>query len=274
MSIFATKLVDRACLRISGPDASDFLQNLITQDIALCTAETLRMAALLTPQGKVLFDFLIFTDAAGYVLDCDTHAADALTKRLKLYKLRANITIEKTDHVPMTLWQSAPYQDKNAPAPVDGFLPDPRHALLGLRGLNAPPQNVTTAPLADWQAHRLRLGVPQGTSDTPPGAAFPLEFGFVEMGAIDFQKGCFIGQEVTSRTHRKGTLRKRLWPVHFEQAAPPADTPVMIGERMVGTIVAAHDELALALLRDDGDAATMQAAEQRFTIGTGLFGVR
>ena len=269
MTLLATVFSDRACLHIGGAQAADFLQNLITQDIKACQAGHLRMAALLTAQGKILYDFLIFADTGGYVLDCDATQRDALAKRLTLYKLRADVTIEMIDNVPLGLWQ----QD-NPPAPNDGFMADPRHPMLGLRGYAATtPANVaTTTSLADWQAQRFALGVPQGGDDMPPTRFFPLEFGFDKMQAIDFNKGCFIGQEVASRTHRKGRLRKHLWPLHFASAAPPPQTPILIGERVVGEIVNHHERLALALLRDDADASQMRVDNHKFSIGEGVFG--
>ena len=268
MSVFATELTDRAALRVSGPQAGDFLQNLLTQNMARCVAGSLHMAALLTPQGKLLFDFLIFGDKTSFLLDCEAAQADALVKRLLLYKLRADINIEKLKTHPLALWQS-----ESAPPERNGFLPDPRHALLGLRGFHPAPKNAEKRGLADWHAHRVRLGVPQGAEDMPSGKTFPLEFGLAQMGAIDFQKGCFIGQEVTSRVHRRGVLRKRLWPVSFaKNPAPSVGTPIMEGARQVGEIVAVQKRHALALLRDD--AESMTADGQSFTIGEGLFGKR
>ena len=272
MTLLATHFLDRACLHIGGAQAADFLQNLITQDITACKAGALRMAALLTAQGKLLYDFLIFADTningRGYVIDCDAAQRDALATKLKHYKLRAAVTITMLDIVPLGLWQ----QD-TAPAPIAGFMADPRHPMLGLRGYSRPaPDNSTPTPLDDWQARRFALGVAQGGADMPPARVFPLEFGFDKIHAINFNKGCFIGQEVASRIYRKGQLRKHLWPLQFARPAPPPQTPIMIGERVVGEIISQHEKQALALLRTDGQAAKMRADGQSFTIGAGVFG--
>lgn len=273
MSLFLTELTDRAGVHISGPDAADFLQNLVTQNIATCQPGTLTSAALLTPQGKLLFDFLIFGRDDGYLLDCQAAQSTALQKRLALYKLRAAIDITPIDAHPFALWQNAA-----TPAPLNGAVADPRHRLLGLRHwgpLPNPPSEAALTGLADWHRHRLALGVPEGADDMPPGKVFPLEFGLAQMQAIDFKKGCFVGQEVTSRTHRKGQLRKRLWPAQFDSAAPPVETDIKWEARTVGEVVARDGNRALVLLRDDArekaDAHALRADGQTFTLSDGLF---
>lgn len=267
MSIFYTRLSDRAVLRVSGADREDFLQNLITQDITKCPTNGCMMAALLTPQGKVLHDFLIFGEEDALLIDCDAGQADALLKKLSLYKLRANVNLERTDLAVHALWQ----EDGFACPPAAEFVEDPRHEGLGLRTVLAQYQTtLPEKPLADWHANRIRLGIAQGPEDMPPGTVFPLEYGFGLMQAIDFQKGCFIGQEVTSRTHRKGSLRKKLHVIAWD-GAPPAKGEIMAGERIVGEVVSVHGEHGLALIREDALSLTLNIGDTELRVTGGLF---
>ena len=268
MSIFYTHLSDRAVLRIGGGDHVDFLQNLITQDVSKCRADGCMVAALLTPQGKLLHDFLIFGEADGFLIDCDAGQADALAKKLSLYKLRADVQIEKTALSVHALWQ----EDGFPCPPAADFVEDPRHESLGLRALSAHyGATLPEKPLADWHANRIRLGVPQGPDDMPPGTVFPLEYGFAEMQAIDFQKGCFVGQEVTSRTHRKGSLRKKLHIIAWDGEAPAAQSDIMAGDRTVGTIVAVQGAQGMALIREDALALDLRVGDSVITPMGGLF---
>lgn len=268
MSIFYTHLNDRAVLHVHGSDVVDFLQNLITQDVTKCPDDGCMMAALLTPQGKLLHDFLLFGEDGGFLIDCDASQAEALAKKLSLYKLRADVAIEKTDLTVHALWQ----EDGLACPPTSGFIEDPRHEGLGLRAVRAAYDTaLPKKPLADWHANRTRLGVPQGPDEMPPGTVFPLEYGFGEMQAIDFQKGCFVGQEVTSRTHRKGALRKKLHVVAWDGAPPAAKSDIMAGERIVGTIVAIDKVQGLALIREDALALNLTAGETGLRVTGGLF---
>ena len=253
MSIVHTVLTDRRVLRISGDDRVDFLQNLITQNVTNLPDGACVMAALLTPQGKVLHDFLLLRDGDSFLLDCAADSAEALLKKLSLYKLRAAVDIAPTEMAVHALWQ----EDGYPCPPMAGFVDDPRHAGLGLRGYftTAPTIDLPSALLTAWHSNRLKLGVPQGPSDMPPGTVFPLEFGLQHLQAIDFKKGCFIGQEVTSRTHRKGSLRKKLHVVTIDGPAPDLGSDnagdIMAGERIVGQLVTRENGLGLALIRED-----------------------
>ena len=267
MSIYYTPLSDRAVLRVSGSERVDFLQNLITQNVTKCPVGGLMAGALLTPQGKLLHDFLLFGEDDALLLDCDARQADALVKKLSLYKLRAEVSIEKTDFSVHALWQ----EDGYACPPAAGFAEDPRHAGLGLRGVF---ENYDTRlpekSLAAWHTNRIGLGVPQGPDDMPPGTVFPLEYGFGLMQAIDFQKGCFVGQEVTSRTHRKGSLRKKLHVIALDGTAE-LGSDIMSSERRVGQIVAIDDRQGLALIREDALSLNLTAGETALRVTGGLF---
>ena len=268
MSIFYTHLSDRAVLRVSGADREDFLQNLITQDVSKCPSDGCMMAALLTPQGKLLHDFLLLGEDESFLIDCDASQADALMKKLSLYKLRADVMIAKTELAVHALWQ----EDGFPCPPASGFIEDPRHAGLGLRAVLAHyAANLPTKPLADWHANRIRLGIAQGPADMPPGTVFPLEYGFGLMQAIDFQKGCFVGQEVTSRTHRKGALRKKLHVVTWDGARPAGRGEIMAGERIVGEMVAVEAAQGLALIREDALSLGLSAGDTQLRVTGGLF---
>tara|TARA_R110000868_G_scaffold2793_3_gene19310 strand:- start:2949 stop:3818 length:870 start_codon:yes stop_codon:yes gene_type:complete len=250
MSLKATILPERGVVRVGGPEARPFLQNLITNNIDLVDGKQAIYAGLLTPQGKFLFDFIISGDADGksLLLDCDgTRVAD-LVKRLTFYKLRADVTIEDASAglKVLAVWGG------DAPA---GALADPRLAAMGVRLIAAAPvvAGAEAATPADYHAHRIALGVGDAARDFEPDRSFPLEVNFEEMNGVDFQKGCFIGQEVTSRTKRRGSVRKRLVPCDVVGESPKPHDPIRLVGREVGTVfsVDAAGERVLALLRLD-----------------------
>ncbi|WP_245968522.1 YgfZ/GcvT domain-containing protein [Hephaestia caeni] len=189
----ATCLTDRALIRLAGEDVRGFLQGLVTNDVATLKAEAPRWAALLTPQGKALFDFLIWADGDAVLLDCEAAEAEALAKRLALYRLRRPITIEPTGGA--VHW---------AAEGTEG-VPDPRLAQLGRRWLGAP-----GAVAAGWTEHRLRLGVTEGVAELGSGETLWLECNAAELGGVSFTKGCYVGQENTARMHYRSTVNRRL----------------------------------------------------------------
>jgi folate-binding protein YgfZ len=166
--------------------------------------------------------------------------------------LRAAVTIAETDLTMHALWQA----DGLPCPPQAGFYEDPRAEGLGLRGFfeTAPDTKLPVKPLDDWHMNRLKLGVPQGPLEMPPGTVFPLEYGMAERHAIDFQKGCFVGQEVTSRTHRKGRLRKKLHAITLAAADGQQGDALMAGDRIGGELVTRRAQCGLALIREDAVA--------------------
>lgn len=279
MGIYQTTAADRTAIAISGTDRVDFLQNLITQNIE--RQETCIMAALLTPQGKLAYDFLIFRRPDCFVLDCDSRIAEALIKRLQMYKLRAAVEITPLTETPLIIWS-----DDAEPLPShggkhEGLHPDARHKALGLRGWFATPPSLSLQIASPdmWTAHRIGLGIPQGAEEMPNGAIFPLEFGFEQMNAIDFNKGCFIGQEVSSRVHRKGQLRKSLWVAEFEGAMPaqikgvptPITTDITGDSRQCGQIITIHKNCGLVLVRNDSLDKPLKAGQSTLHNLSGLF---
>ncbi|MGB3809299.1 MAG: folate-binding protein [Parvibaculum sp.] len=248
MSLKASILPERGVLRIGGADARTFLQNLITNNVDLVDGTRAVYAGLLTPQGKFLFDFLIVAEGDALLLDCDGARIAELQKRLNFYKLRAQVTIEDVSatHKVAAIW--------GGEAPKGAFA-DPRLAALGHRLIAENPAvpGATAATPAEYHRHRIALGVGDAAHDFEPDRTFPLEVNFEEMNGVDFQKGCFVGQEVTSRTKRRGSVRKRLLPCTVEGEMPKPHTPVRSVGREVGTVFSVDKEggRVLALLRLD-----------------------
>jgi len=186
-------LADRALIRIAGDDVRGFLQGLVTQDVATLDATAPRWSGLLTPQGKALFDFLLWADGDAILLDCEADAADALARRLALYRLRRPITIERIDGA--VHW--SPGGSKGA---TDPRLPD-----LGRRWLGAPGEAAT-----GWHAHRLSLGVTEGLAELGTDQTLWLEANARELNGVSFTKGCYVGQENAARMHHRAKVNRRL----------------------------------------------------------------
>lgn len=253
MSLKASILPERGVLRVGGADARAFLQNLITNNVDFVDDSHAIYTGLLTPQGKFLFDFFIQTDKTddGLLIDCDGARADDLVKRLTFYKLRAAVTIENlSDKLKvMAIWGS------DEAMKIADARPDPRLPAMGARLIAPSPQapGAAAATPADYHTHRIALGVGDSIKDFEPDRTFPLEVNFEEMNGVDFQKGCFIGQEVTSRTKRRGTVRKRLLPCDVMGVMPKPHTPITSIGREVGTVFSVdnENERVMALLRLD-----------------------
>jgi folate-binding protein YgfZ len=188
----ATTLADRALIRLSGDDVRGFLQGLVTNDMAALDSGPI-WTALLTPQGKALFDFILWPDGDAVLVDCEAAQAEALARRLTLYRLRRAITIQPADGA--VHW---------SPDGEQG-VPDPRLAELGRRWL-AP----AAAPATGWLEHRLRLGVTEGAAELGSGETLWLECNAAELNGVNFAKGCYVGQENTARMHYRAKINRRL----------------------------------------------------------------
>ncbi|HEY4140658.1 MAG TPA: folate-binding protein YgfZ [Pseudolabrys sp.] len=263
----AALLPERGVVKVAGEDARGFLNGLATSDIGKVTPGGARFAALLTPQGKIIVDFIVTEatadDGGGFFLDVPRALAQTLADKLKFYKLRAKVTIENLSEVlgVMATWDGAP-----AASEYGLSFADPRLPALGHRVI-LPPQQATEAAadlgaaLMDaeaYDAHRIALGVPRGGSDFTYGDTFPHEADMDQLGGVDFQKGCYVGQEVVSRVEHRHTARSRVVPVEFENA-PPAGLPVTAGDKTVGTMGSSISGQGLALLRLDRVADAMSA---------------
>lgn len=225
-------------MRVSGTDSRTFLQGLITNDIEKLS-DGLLYAALLTPQGKFLFDFFLLSAAEnGILLDVNADAAPALLQRLKLYRLRAQVELSRTDIKVTCGLVNQPF----------GALTDPRHPHLGWRHYGesaAPPIDEI-----DWIHRRITRCIPESGIELIPEKTFILEMGFERLNGVDFHKGCFVGQEVTARMKHKTKLRKQLKKVVVEGHAP-IGTDIVENGRRVGTLFSQARGLGLAHLRMD-----------------------
>lgn len=241
MTMIPAHLEDRSLVALSGPEARGFLQGLITNDVEKLAPGRAIHAALLTPQGKVLFDFILVEGDGAVLIDCARDSRDALIKRLSMYRLRAKIAIEPRE-------QLSVYSGANGPRGMS--FEDPRLAALGLRTIGATAEMPQTAQsAAHYHARRLALGVPEGR-DFGSDRMFALDADLDELHAIDFSKGCYVGQELTARMKHRGTARKRLLVVEAD-AALAAGQELRAGGQGIGEVVSAYDRLGFALVRLD-----------------------
>ena len=240
MTTRIARLDSRALIRVSGPDARPFLHNLLTQDVETLAPGELRFGALLSPPGRLLFDLFLWGEAEAVVLDVATDRRDALLQRLAMYKLRALVTVEADERPVLAAWGG------DLP---EGFMADPRAPGLGGRSAAGAP--ATNASENDYNAHRLSCGVPDPAADAPSDRTYPIEANFDLLNGIDFQKGCYVGQETTSRMKRRGTIKTRMLPVAFDGPPPPFGAEVLNGELRAGEVLSGRDGSAMALLRLD-----------------------
>ena len=242
----STFLDDRGVLRVSGAEARGFLQGLFTCDVERVAPGSPAFGALLTPQGKIIVDFILTEQGDAFWLDVPAQLAADLLKRLRLYRLRAQIELVDLSE---TMGVQALWGGEPLPA---GAQRDPRHPGLGAR-LIAERATLAASPgdCAAYEAQRIACGIPQGGADFAYGEAFPHEANMDLIGGVDFKKGCYVGQEVVSRVHHRGTARRRILPAAFAAVAPAAGTPVLAGETEVGALGSTAGAHALASIRLD-----------------------
>jgi hypothetical protein len=255
----AAFLPDRGVVKVTGEDARNFLNGLVTTNMTQLAPGLGRFGALLTPQGKIIVDFLI-TEApsghgGGFLIDCPRPLAKGLSDKLGFYKLRAKVAVENLSD---SLGVIAAWGGEPAMKPDLAFA-DPRDAALGWRVLA--PQDLAQkvadlvgAELIDsaaYEAHRIATGVPRGGLDFMYGDAFPHETNMDRLHGVDFDKGCYVGQEVVSRMQHRGTARTRTVRVTLDGAPPEAGSPVLAGDKPVGTMGSTSGQNGLALIRTD-----------------------
>lgn len=247
-------LEDRAVIALSGPEARGLLQGLITNDVEQLVPGKALYAALLTPQGKILFDFLVAEGDGAVLLDVAANSHEALLKRLKMYRLRAKVDIELRP-------QLAVLVDVDAAQATQGVtFDDPRHEGLGKRTIGARAEMPAGPGAADaWRQRRLTLGIPEG-GDFGSDRIFALDAGLDELHGVSFTKGCYVGQELTARMKHRGTARKRLLTVEAAVALPAPGTPLKAGTREIGEITSAYGMQGFALVRLDRLAEAADAA--------------
>jgi hypothetical protein len=261
MSKKAAILEDRGVISVSGEDATSFLQGLLTNDVERLGPSEARYAALLAPQGKILFDMIVVRAPGGeepsFLIDCGAAQAADLAKRLSFYKLRAKVAIAdlSADRVVAAFWGAEP-------ASVEGLLyADPRDPRLGWRAILPRPiaAAVGIEQVNEYEGLRIAVGAPKGGLDFAYADAFPHDANFDLLHGVDFDKGCYVGQEVISRMKHRGTARKRVTRVKLAGPAPAPGTPVMDRELAVGALGSSSGREALALLRLDRAEEAMAA---------------
>ena len=245
-------LPDRGVVEVTGEDRTAFLQGLVTNDVAGVGPGTAVFAALLSPQGKWLAEFLILGDGDRLLLDCEAAQAPMLAQKLTRFRLRSRVAVRdaSADFAVHAGWGGAPVPDGTIAAP------DPRLPEAGWRALAPAPLPGDATP-EDWDRHRLALGLPEGTRDLVAEQTVLLEAGYDELHGVSWTKGCYMGQELTARTKYRGLLKRRLVPVGVEGAVPESGTPVLLDGREVGTMRSGRGGRGLAVLRLEsiGDAA-------------------
>ena len=241
----------RRLVTLTGADALDFLQGLVSNDVLRLKAPGIVYAALLTPQGKYLADFFVVNTGAALLLDLPEALADATLRRLNMYRLRADVQIAPSD---LTVSRGL----GEAPA---GALQDPRHPALGWRFYGTPMAEAAI----DWDAIRVEHLIPETSIELIPDETFLLEAGFERLHGVDFRKGCYVGQEVTARMKHKTELRKGMTRLGIEGSAP-VGTPVLMADgREAGTLFTQSGGRALAHMRFDRMDGPLTAGAARLS---------
>ncbi len=264
----AAILSDRAVLKVSGEDAEHFLHNLVTNSIEGLPAGEARYAALLSPQGKIISDFLVVATEVGFLLDVPKSRVEELKKRLTLYKLRAKVTLTIEDAVVAAIF------DGSGSVTLTEMFADPRIPGLGFRVFLPSETASDVLELAElkvvdedeYASFRIALGVPESGRDFAFDDAFPHEADMDQLAGIDFRKGCYIGQEIVSRMQHRGTARTRLVPVRILGSAEPG-AEVTAGGKPLGTLGSVDGERGIAMIRIDR-ADDALAAGEPITAGT------
>jgi hypothetical protein len=258
-------LPERGIFAVAGPDRRSFLQGLVSNDVEKLASGRAAYAALLTPQGRYLHDFIMVEQGEAIWLDAEAARLADLRRRLTIYRLRAKVEIaERPDLGVAAVFGDGALAafglpgDPGAILPWDGgvLLVDPRRTELGarlivdrLRLARLAESGLTEADFTAYDRHRLALGVPDGSRDLVPEKSILLESGFDELNGIDWQKGCYVGQELTARTKYRGLIKKRLFPVRIDGPTPEPGAPVTLDGNEAGEMRSARDGIGLALLR-------------------------
>jgi folate-binding protein YgfZ len=271
-------LVDRGVLHVIGEDAQNFLQGLVSNDVLSVAPDRAMWAAFLTAQGRYLHDFFVSQSDRGLILEGEAARLPDLKRRLSMYKLRSRVAFEEPSP-PLGVWAligdgaasaiGLRAEEPGAALPVKGgvVFVDPRTAAVGLRAVLPRDEGgsilakcgFTNGDLADYHRLRIEHGLPDGSRDMHVEKSLLLECGFDELHGIDWQKGCYLGQELTARTRYRGLVKKRLVPVAVDGALPPPGTPILLAGKEIGEVRSGVEGLALALFRLDGLAAVADA---------------
>ncbi len=248
------RLEDRALIAVEGPDAEHFLQNILTVDLDRLGPGVAMPGALLSPQGKILFDFLVSCTSGGFRLDCRADIADDFLRRLMLYRLRAKVQIAKVDQPFVAAgWESDSASSESDSTTSrndsdwlrDGRFPETADMRRGY-DLRAAPD-----PLEKYTRARIENGIAESGSDYQPGDAFPHDVLLDQVGGVGFRKGCYIGQEVVSRMQHRGTARRRVLIASAAEPLPPAGTEIIADGRAIGVLGSVSGQDGLAIARID-----------------------
>ena len=232
-----SQLPARAVVEITGEDRVTFLQGLVSNDVARAAPGRAVFAALLTPQGKWLADFFIHATDDALLLDCEAAHAPMLVQRLSKFRLRSKVALRETALPVLVGWGDA--------APPPDAVPDPRLAQAGWRALSGDAPDLC----AEYDAHRLALGLPDGSADLRAEQTVLLEAGFDELHGVSWEKGCYMGQELTARTKYRGLVKRRLVPVRVTGPLPAPGTPITLDGAEQGEMRSGQGALGIALLR-------------------------
>jgi tRNA-modifying protein YgfZ len=243
------RLDHRAVILVNGADAETFLQGLLTQDVLGMSFGDRRYGALLTPQGKIIADMILQRSADGFLIDCDAHVAPPLLKRLKLFRLRAAVTIDVSAEHHVTAFEGSP---------------DPRSPTAPARRIG--PASDAAGEVSAYHAARIAAGLPEQGVDFGSDEVFPADIDMDLVAGIDFRKGCFVGQEVVSRMKRRGTARRRTLKVALPDGAPETPCPLLAADFEIGTLTSTGEGFGLARIRIDR-MAEAEAAGQSFSAG-------
>ena len=262
-------LPDRGVVRVTGADAAKLLQGVITNDMDHISGQGALHAGLLSPQGKILFEFFVVPSPEGFCLETARAKAAELAERLKMYRLRADVDIKdaSADYTVAAVWGGSKYAPRgHGPAPL--WFADPRLPGLGNRELATlrsdwalGAENADSATQEEYHAHRIGLGVPEGGKDYAFGDAFPHEALFDQLNGVSFEKGCYVGQEIVSRMQNRGTARRRIVPVVAETALPASGAAITAGDVEIGTLGSVDGARALAPIRLDRAAEFINRGE-------------
>ena len=260
---FCAVLGDRGVLEVSGADRCQFLQGLVSNDVAKATPSRALYAALLTAQGKYLHDFIMVEVGEAIWLDCEAARLADLKRRLSMYRLRAKVTLDgRPDLAVAAVWGGAQLGLPETAGAARSFgegaaMVDPRLVALGARAI-LPRERIraelaetgaTEADFAEYDRLRLSLGVPDGSRDLVLDKSILLESGFDELNGVDWDKGCYIGQELTARTKYRGLIKKRLFPVRIDGPTPEPGAILTVDGHEAGEMRSSRDGMGLALLR-------------------------
>lgn len=259
MTVFIASLPDRAVIEIKGEDTLPFLQDLVTANVADLKPGQGVHSALLTPQGKILFDFFILAIEGGVLIDCAADSAASLVQKLTMYRLRRVLSIDQADNLAV----AAAWDEADLSSLSEGYVfPDPRDAAMGSRVIasQAVIASISSQPPESYLEHRYKLGIADA-AEIGSGELFPHEACYDQFSSVDFSKGCYVGQEVVSRMQHRGTARSRLVPIDASSALPAPGAKVVADDRPVGTLLGTQGSNGLALIRLDRAAKAAQAGK-------------